>query len=146
MRNPSPIPSDPSEIVAEITEELAATRLDAEVIMTTLTRGLCRRKPGTWMVTLLNRDPSTSRAVFMDDSNDKMADYVIRYMAHLERAGGMPNTGVSRHVIDSGQAVLHPKVPIDNFVAHLTDPGQAHHAQHAFPANPRSARLLHVPR
>jgi DNA-binding CsgD family transcriptional regulator len=145
MRNPSPIPSDPSEIVAEITEELAATRLDAEVIMTTLTRGLCRRKPGTWMVTLLNRDPSTSRAVFMDDSNDKMADYVIRYMAYLERAGGIPNTGVSRQVIDSGQAVLQPRLPVDKFVAHLTQLGQAYHAEHPFPVNAESVGLLVVP-
>jgi DNA-binding CsgD family transcriptional regulator len=145
MRNPSPIPSDPSEIVAEITEELAATRLDAEVIMTTLTRGLCRRKPGTWMVTLLNKDPSTSRAVFMDDSNDKMADYVIRYMAYLERAGGIPNTGVSRQVIDSGQAVLQPRLPVDKFVAHLTQLGQAYHAEHPFPVNAESVGLLVVP-
>jgi DNA-binding CsgD family transcriptional regulator/GAF domain-containing protein len=145
MRNPSPIPVDPSEIVAEITEELAATRLDPQTIMTSLTRSLSRRKPGTWVITLLNRDPSTSRAVFMDDSNDRMADYVIRYTASMERAGGIPNTAVSRQVIDSGQPVLHPKLPFDKFLALLTQTGQAYHAEHPFPVNAEWVGLLVVP-
>jgi DNA-binding CsgD family transcriptional regulator len=136
---------DPSEIVAEITEELAATRLDPQTIMTTLTRSLSRRKPGTWAITLMNRDPSTSRAVFMDDSNDRMADYVIRYMATTERAGGIPNTAVSRQVIDSGQPVLHPKLPFDKFLALLTQTGQAYHAEHPFPVKAEWVGMLMVP-
>jgi GAF domain-containing protein len=81
----------------------------------------------------------------MDDSNDKMADYIIRYMTYVERAGGIPNTGVSRQVIDSGQAVLQPKLPIDKFVAHLTQMGQGYHAEHPFPVNAESVGLLIVP-
>jgi GAF domain-containing protein len=145
MRNPSPIPVDPGEVVAEITDELAATRLDVHAIMTTLTRSLSRRKPGTWVVTLLNRDPSTSRVVFMDDSNERMANYVSRYMASTESTGGIPNTGMSRQVIDSGQPILQPKLPFDKFVADLTQTGRDYHAEHPFPDNAESVGLLMVP-
>ena len=145
MRNPSPSHSDPSEIVNEITEELADTRLDAHTIMTTLTRGLCRRKPGTWVVTLLNRDPSTSRVVLADDSNEPMADYVNRYVASLERTGGIPNTGVSRQVIDTGQPVLYERLPYQKFLGHITPTGQAYQAEHRLPISVEYVGLLMVP-
>jgi DNA-binding CsgD family transcriptional regulator len=145
MRNPSPVPHDPSEIVAEITEELAATRLETQAIMTTLTRSLSRRKPGTWVATLLNRDPSTSRVILTDDSNEPMADYVNRYVASLERTGGIPNTGVSRQVIDSGQPVLYTRLPFEKFLSHLTQTGQAYQAEHRLPISVEYVGLLVVP-
>src|SRR5690349_20688749 len=125
MRNPAPIPSDPSEIVAEITEELARTRLEPKVILSELTRGLSRRRPGTWIATLLNRDPTTTLVVLADDSNEAMADYINRFVASLDSAGPVPNTGVARQVIDSGRYVLHPRIPFEKFVSEMiTQTGQ----------------------
>ena len=135
----------PSEIVAEVTEELAATRLDTQAIMTTLTRSLSRRKPGTWVATLLNRDPSTSRVVVTDDANQPMADYVNRYVASLAQAGGIPNTGVSRQVIDSGQPALYPRLPYETFLSYLTQTGQTYQAEHRIPISAEFVGLLVVP-
>jgi DNA-binding CsgD family transcriptional regulator len=52
---------------------------------------------------------------------------------------------VSRQVIDSGQPVLHPNLPFDKFVAHLTQTGQDYHAGHPFPHKVESVGLLMVP-
>jgi DNA-binding CsgD family transcriptional regulator len=81
----------------------------------------------------------------MDDSNDRMADYLNRYMASNERTGGIPNTGLSRQAIDSGQPVLHPRLPFDQFVAQLTQTGQDYHAEHPFPESAESVGVLMVP-
>lgn len=145
MRIPSAVPSDPSEIVAEITEELAATRLDPQVIMTTLTRSLSRRKPGTWVVVLMNRDPSTSLVIISDDSNQSMADYVQRYVASLGREGVTPNDGLSRLVIGSGQPLLYPRLPFDKFLGHITEEGQSYYAAHPIPVAVEHVGLLMVP-
>jgi GAF domain-containing protein len=145
MRNPSPPHIDPSEVVAEITEELAATRLDIQAIMTTLTRSLSRRRPGTWMVTLLNRDPSTARVILGDDSNQPMADYVNRYMASINQSGGTPNTGLTRQVIDSGQPAFYPRLSFDEFLGHVTQTGRAYHAQHRMPMTAEHVGILVVP-
>jgi len=146
MRNPAPIPSDPSQIVAEITEELAGTRLEPKVILSELTRGLSRRRPGTWIATLLNRDPSTTLVVLADDSNEAMADYVKRYVASLDSAGPVPNTGVSRQVIDSGRYALYPRIPFEKFLAEMiTQTGQTYQSRHPLPVTYESVGLLVVP-
>jgi DNA-binding CsgD family transcriptional regulator/GAF domain-containing protein len=145
MRNPSPVPHDPNEIVAEITEELAATRLDTQALMTTLTRTLSRRKPGTWVANVMNRDPTTTRVILADDSNTPMADYVNRYVASLGIAGGTPNTGLGRQVIDSGQPVLFPRLSFEKFLAHITTTGQAYHADHPVPMPAEYVGVIVVP-
>lgn len=145
MRNPSPFPNDPSDIVADITAELAATRLDAQTIMSTLTRSLSRRKPGTWVATLMNPDPSTSRVIITDDANHSMADYVSRYVASMGREGGTPNTGLARQVIESGKPLLYPRLPFDKFLASLTQYGQAYQAENPTPVAYEHVGLLVVP-
>jgi GAF domain-containing protein/DNA-binding CsgD family transcriptional regulator len=145
MRNPSAPHVDPSEIVAEITEELAATRLDVQAIMTTLTQSLSRRKPGTWVATLLNRDPSTSLIILAHDSNQAMADYMNRYVASLGRTGRTPNTGVARQVIDTGRPAIFPKLAIDKFLGQITEAGQAYYAEHPLPISTEHVGLLLVP-
>ena len=139
------MPSDPSEIVAEITDELAATRLDTQAIMTTLTRSLSRRRPGTWVATLMNRDPSTTRVIVADDSNTPMADYMNRYVASMGNAGGTPNTGLGRQVIDSGQPVLLPRLSFEKFLTNITPTGQEYHAQHPVPMPAEYVGLIVVP-
>ena len=145
MRNPSPIPSDPSEIVAEITEELATTRLDTQAIMTALTRSLSRHKPGTWVATLMNRDPSTTRVIVADDSRTPMADYINRFVSAMRVAGGAPNTGIGRQVIDSGQALLLPRLTLEKLFAHVTPTTQTYLAEHPVPTPAQQVGLIVVP-
>lgn len=145
MRNPSPIPSDPSEIVAEITAELAASRLDTQALMTTLTRTLSRRRPGTWVATLMDRDPSTTRVILADDSNTPSADYINRYVDSMGVAGATPNTGLGRQVIDSGQPALFPRLTFEELRAHFTPTTQTYLAAHPLPVSAEYVGLIVVP-
>lgn len=145
MRNPSASPGDPSEIVAEITDELAAARLDTQALMTTLTRTLSRRKPGTWVATLMNRDPSTTRVIVADDSNTPMADYMNRFVAAMGVAGGTPNTGLGRQVIDSGQPTLLPRLSVEKLLTHVTPTTQTYFVEHPIPMSAEYVGLIVVP-
>jgi DNA-binding CsgD family transcriptional regulator len=145
VRDPSPIWSDPGEIVAEITDELAGVRLDPHEIMGALTRSLSRRRPGTWVASLMNRDPSTTRVIVGDDSNQTMADYLNRYVASLDPAGLTPNTGLTRQVIDSGRYVLIPRMPFEEFLSSLPQEGQNYQAKHPIPITYEYVGLLMVP-
>jgi GAF domain-containing protein/DNA-binding CsgD family transcriptional regulator len=141
----SPNWSDPGEIVAEITEELAGVRLDTHEIMGALTRSLSRRRPGTWVASLMNRDPSTTRVIVGDDSNQTMADYLNRYVASLDPAGLTPNTGLTRQVIDSGRYALIPRMPFEKFLSSITREGQNYQAEHPIPITYEHVGFLMVP-
>src|SRR5579859_5069303 len=146
MRHPSPVPSDPSEIVAEITDELAKNQLEPKLILSELTRGLSRRRPGSWVASLLNADPTTTLVVLADDSSEVMADYLQRYLAHRNTSGLIPNAGVARQVIDSGRYALFPRIPFDKFVSDLvTEIGQDYAARAPIPVQYESVGLLVVP-
>jgi DNA-binding CsgD family transcriptional regulator/GAF domain-containing protein len=132
-------------MVSEITEELSMTRLNVKAIITTLTRSLSRRRPGMWMATLLNTDPSTSMVIVADDSNHSNADYISTYLAHLDRLGRVPNTGLAREVIDSGRPALFPRMAWSEFVQYFTSHGQNYYAEHPMPVAFDSVGMLLVP-
>lgn len=145
MRNPSPYTTDPSELIAEITDELAVTRLDTQALMTVLTRTLSRRKPGTWVATLMNRDPSTTRVIVADDSNTPMADYINRFVAAMGVAGGTPNTGLGRQVIDSGQPALFSRLSLEKLLTHVTPATQTYLVENPIPMSADHVGLIVVP-
>jgi len=145
VRNPSPYPTDPSELIAEIADELAVTRLDTQALMTALTRTLSRRRPGTWVATLMNRDPSTTRVIVADDSNTPMADYINRYVVAMGVAGGTPNIGLGRQVIDSGQPVLFPRLSLEKLFTHVRPTTQTYLVEHPMPMSAEYVGLIVVP-
>jgi GAF domain-containing protein len=133
------------EILAKFTEELAQTQLDVHAILTMVTSSLSRHRSGTWVAIVLNNDPSTSQVRVADDSNQALADYINRYIASLDRPGRSPTTGLSRRVIDTGQPVLWPRVPMEKLLAHITPTGLAYRQQNPPPEDPQFVGTLMVP-
>ena len=72
--------SDGDQIVAQVIDELAESRLNVHAILSTLTRTLSRLRPGTWVAVLMNRDPSSSIVVAADEAEPALAQYVDRYI------------------------------------------------------------------
>lgn len=134
-----------AETLAEINDELTRTRLDVHAILSMLTSSLSRHGPGTWVATVLNNDPSTSVVRVADDANPALADYINRYIAFLDRPGRSPTTGMSRGVIDTGQPVLWPKVPMEQLLVHLTPIGRAYREQNPPPGTYEFIGALMVP-
>ncbi len=113
-----PRPTYGAEAVAEVTEQLAGARLDPEAILKTVTSTLSRLRSGTWVATMMNKDPRTVRIVAASDADPEIAEYVET----LQMSGGESmTTPISTHVIESGEPLLIPSIPYEDFMGTLSE-------------------------
>ncbi|TMD90109.1 MAG: GAF domain-containing protein [Chloroflexi bacterium] len=112
-----PRPRYGDEALAEVTMQLAAARLDPHAILTTVTSALTRLRPGTWIASLLNKDPRTVRVVAANDADPLIA----RYVEDMHLSPSSPTFTISTRVLESGEPVLLPSVPYEEFLGTLRD-------------------------
>jgi len=112
-----PRPRYGDEALAEVTTQLAAARLDPLAIITTVTGTLSRLRPGTWVASLLNKDPRTARVVAANDADPLIA----RYVEDMHLSPGSPTFTMATRVLESGEPVLMPSVPYEQFLGMLRD-------------------------
>jgi len=112
-----PRPGYGDHALAEVTNQLATARLDPEAILTTVTGSLSRLRPGTWVASLMHKDPRTSRVVAADDADPLIA----RYVEDMHLAPSSPTFTLTTRVIETGEPVLMPSVPFEEFIAMLSD-------------------------
>ncbi len=105
------------EALAEVTAQLAAARLDPAAILTAVTGTLSRLRSGTWVASLINKDPRTVRVVAANDADPLVA----RYIEDMHLSPTSPTFTMATQVIETGEPVLIPTVPYDEFVAMLRD-------------------------
>src|SRR6266566_4727867 len=112
-----PRPRYGDEALVEVTTQLAAARLDPLAIITTVTSTLSRLRPGTWVASLLNKDPRTARVVAANDADPLIA----RYVEDMHLSPSSPTFTMATRVLESGEPVLMPSVPYDQFLGMLRD-------------------------
>jgi PAS domain S-box-containing protein len=105
------------DALAEVTTQLAGARLDPAAILTTVTGTLSRLRSGTWVASLINKDPRTVRVVAANDTDPLVA----RYIEDMHLSPSSPTFTIATQVIETGEPVLIPTVPYDEFVAMLRD-------------------------
>ena len=105
------------DALAEVTNQLAAVRLDPQTILTTVTGTLSRLRPGTWVASLINKDPRTSRVVAANDSDPLIA----RYVEEMHLSPSSPTFTLATQVIESGEPVLIPSIPYEEFLGMLRE-------------------------
>src|SRR5712664_2602880 len=105
------------EALAEVTAQLAAARLDPAAILMAVTGTLSRLRSGTWVASLINKDPRTVRVVAANDADPLVA----RYIEDMHLSPTSPTFTMATQVIETGEPVLIPTVPYDEFVAMLRD-------------------------
>jgi GAF domain-containing protein/DNA-binding CsgD family transcriptional regulator len=105
------------DALAEVTTQLASARLDPAAILTTVTGTLSRLRSGTWVASLINKDPRTVRVVAANDADPLVA----RYIEDMHLSPSSPTFTIATQVIETGEPVLIPTVPYDEFVAMLRD-------------------------
>jgi PAS domain S-box-containing protein len=113
--NRLPHPGYADRVVNEVTEQLAGARLDPQAILSGVTSTLSRLRQGTWVATLLNKDPRTSRVVAANDADPQVAEYI----ESLQLRPGAPPFTIATRVIETGEPVLIPSIPFDEFIAIL---------------------------
>ncbi len=105
------------DALAEVTAQLAAARLDPAAILMAVTGTLSRLRSGTWVASLINKDPRTVRVVAANDADPLVA----RYIEDMHLSPTSPTFTMATQVIETGEPVLIPTVPYDEFVAMLRD-------------------------
>lgn len=110
--------SSGDHIVDHVTDQLAGARLEPRAILATVTRELSRLRPGDWMATLIGKDPNDMTIVV---SNEDDGHYGERYVESMQIAGKQDNAPMSMRVIESGQPLILPDTPVDEFRKYLND-------------------------
>ncbi|HKC19603.1 MAG TPA: GAF domain-containing protein [Candidatus Dormibacteraeota bacterium] len=125
--------------------ELAEANPNVESILVIATSSLSRIRPGTWVASMMNPDPETSRVVVGNDNDHALAEYVERYIAAIDRPKRAPTTGMSANVIETGDPVVVPSIPFAELVNLLSPAGQDFVRANPPPGQVRNVGALVVP-
>ena len=101
--------------LADMTQQMANARLGPEAVLATVTSGLSRIRPGTWVASLIDKDPRTMRVIAANDADPLLAKYV----EEMHLSGEASASTIAMQVIDTGQPVVIPKMPMAAFVEML---------------------------
>jgi PAS domain S-box-containing protein len=110
MRLPRPRYGD--DALAEVTNHLAGARLDPDAILATVTSTLSRLRAGTWIAVLMQKDPAHLKVVAANEAEPLIA----RYVEDMHLSEKAPMLSMSNRVIESGEPVLMPSVPYEDFI------------------------------
>lgn len=137
--NRLPHPGYGDDAVLKVTEQLADTRLDPQAILRTVTSTLSKLRSGTWVAVLLNKDPRTARVVVANDADPQVGQYI----ENIQLRPNAPTFTISTRVMESGEPVLLPSVPFDEFIGML-NPDVRDYMEKNAPPVPSPVRYLGV--
>jgi len=126
-----PRPGYGAGAVATVTDHIAAAKLDPQAILEAAVERLVKLRAGTWLATLINKDPSTMRVYAASDVDPQIAEFIKSMQRHTD---AQPPFSVTSRVVETGEAVLMPNVPIGDFMDALNDDTKAYLAAHPPPA------------
>jgi PAS domain S-box-containing protein len=95
-----------------VTRQMANARLAPEALLSAVTASLSRMRPGTWIASLINKDPRTVRVVAANVSDPLLA----RYVEDMHSSGQASASSIAMQVIESGRPMIMQSVPYPDFV------------------------------
>ncbi len=126
---------EPNHILAELTDRIRDTRLDPEAILNAVTSALSRARRGTWVAALIGKDPRSVKLVAANEREPQLA----RYLEELHRSGEASGLAYADRVIESGEALLLPKLSREEFLRELREDVHSYFARKAPPVMPQFA-------
>ncbi len=135
-----PRPGYGAEAVARVTDVLARAHLDPQAILQAVTSTLSKLRAGTWVAALMNKDPRTVRVVAANDADPQTAEYI----QSIQLRTNAPAFTISTRVIESGEPVLTPSVPYNEFIGMLNADVRDYLERNAPPVNSPPVRFLGV--
>jgi GAF domain-containing protein/DNA-binding CsgD family transcriptional regulator len=106
--------------ILDFIDELAAARLNAPDLLNAVTTALSKLRSGTWVTTLMAKDPSTQLVLSADGGNPSLANYVDNLVAAIDSPGRAPTMSLTQQVIETGRRVFFPNLPYEEFLKMLT--------------------------
>ena len=132
-------------IVSEVVNELAEVHLDTRAILLNVTAVLSRARQGTWVATLLDKDPATCQIVAVNLASPEFAEYINRQGVDQGTPGHTATNGIDQQIIESGKPMLLRNMPIAKLQEMNGPEVQAYVAEHPLPMPVENANLLAVP-
>lgn len=132
-------------IVSEVVDQLADIQLDSRAILVAVTTALSRMRDGTWLATLLDKDPATCQLVAVDQGTPEIAEYINRRVAQNQPPGHATTAGIDQRVIESGQPLSVRNVSLEALREMNGPEVQAYAAEHPLPIPIESMNVLTVP-
>jgi GAF domain-containing protein len=137
--------ADAQRIVTKISEVLADSRLSVDETVSRVADALSRLWAGTWVVSLMNKDPTTSLVIAANATEPALANYINRYVMELHGPGQTPTAGLSQRVIESGKPLMKPMVSYEELVSLMTPDERSFVSANPPPFPVPSLGLLIVP-
>jgi PAS domain S-box-containing protein len=116
--------------LTDVTQQMANARLAPEALLTSVTTSLSRMRPGTWIASLINKDPRTVRVVAANHSDPLLA----RYVEDMHASGQADASSIAMQVIESGRPMIMQSVPYPDFVDMLRTDVRDYLAANRLPA------------
>jgi DNA-binding CsgD family transcriptional regulator len=117
--------------IATITDELAGARLDPEGVLRTALATLSKRRAGTWIATLMSKDPRMQMVVAANWNEPQRAEYAEA----MYPVGTAPTLSFTQSVIETGEPVLVPLVSYEEFVSMQAPEAAEHMDRNPIPTN-----------
>ncbi|HET7466240.1 MAG TPA: GAF domain-containing protein [Candidatus Dormibacteraeota bacterium] len=133
-----PRPGYGAAAVATVSDHIAGAKLDPQAILEAAVDSLAKLRPGTWMTTMINKDPTTMRVYAASDVDPQVAEYI---KGMVRQTDASPPFGLSSRVVDSGQPVLMPGIPFADFMDALDDETKAFLKDHPPPTSAPVAQM-----
>ncbi|HEV2218161.1 MAG TPA: GAF domain-containing protein [Candidatus Dormibacteraeota bacterium] len=111
-----PRPGYGAGAVATVTDRIVAAKLDPQAILEEGVDALVKVRPGTWLATLINKDPRTMRVHAASDVEPQIAEFI---KSMTRQTDASPPFSVTSRVVESGEPVLMPSVPLNDFMENL---------------------------
>src|SRR5216684_8703986 len=125
-----PRPGYGAAAVATVTDHIAAAKLDPQAILEAAVEKLVKLRAGTWLATLINKDPRTMRVYAASDVDPQIAEFIKSMQRQTD---AQPPFSVTSRVVETGEAVLMPNVPLGDFMDALNEDTKAYLAAHPPP-------------
>jgi len=125
-----PRPGYGAGAVATITDQIVSAKLDPQAILEAAIEKLVKVRVGTWLATLINKDPRTMRVHAASDVDPQIAEFIKSMQRETDAA---PPFSVMSRVVETGEPVLMPNVPLADFMDALNDDTKAYLAAHPPP-------------
>ena len=130
--------------LADMALQISDTRLGPEGVLATVTASLSRIHAGTWVASLINKDPRTVRVVAANDADPMVGHYV----EDMHVSGEASASTIALEVIETGRPIVQPNLAVTSFMEMLTPEVREYLARHSVPSNrkpPSEIGLLVVP-
>jgi len=132
-------------IISEVVNELAEVRLQSRAVLFAVTRALARIRSGTWVATMLDKDPRTCQVVAADGEHPELAEYIHRRLESLDPPGHTATSGLALKVIETGEPILIKQTPVADLWAGSSSDVDTYIADHPIPIEIGNVDMLSVP-